>query len=675
MEINHFFKECPDFKTMALVYPDETIAAKLLNFFAERGCCRLSIAECLKDDDSYLPMPSQMMARLDENIKKNDGTLVVGLDGYLALLDRDGENVFMAELNRRLDDNDLKAIYLLSGLNAPNLPPRYEESRQLVRFFGQMETILHLSVAVFPDSLLKSRECDGYRQLLERMGQFVPGGEIKASLPVGKEKPEGFGKRVSFYLHPEEIARFYYDFNAHLPEMVLRDLLLQLKDKDGMSPEAMLRDKFGQENINVSLALKRLLELANDKLWNAYAWLLRRSLPTDSYMARVLEEDISPETMLWHYATGAALKFAKTRPEYAGERANALKSCGCNFEPLLHEFIARTQNCRQALAFLNCNAMCEREEIIRRAAYENLAAGLPNEYRTLYPALDGYLSDFDSPASDYFKQYRIYKIRDMAPDDFIAQAENTEICEHLPNRDSLLARLNMQKDTGLLTVDAMGAEYLPLLFHLAGKHGLKVESCQLARSRLPTATRFNTLDWDETRRLPSIKKLDNIVHYGAVKNEQSTPQSNMAATLAFFETDLMDALAKALLSFAKVVVTADHGSSRLAVIANKSDRNLTLPWTGQPEDWRYVRAPQNSAKPAEFESAYFPESGETFWVVRGYKRLPKMGGKLYELHGGATPEEMLVPVVVFTKSGGTEIATDINNKAVMDIGDNLDGLI
>jgi hypothetical protein len=41
-----------------------------------------------------------------------------------------------------------------------------------------------------------------------------------------------------------------------------------------------------------------------------------------------------------------------------------------------------------------------------------------------------------------------------------------------------------------------------------------------------------------------------------------------------------------------------------------------------------------------------------YWAVRGYDRLPKKGGgQSFELHGGATLEERLVPVVVFSKTG------------------------
>jgi hypothetical protein len=46
-----------------------------------------------------------------------------------------------------------------------------------------------------------------------------------------------------------------------------------------------------------------------------------------------------------------------------------------------------------------------------------------------------------------------------------------------------------------------------------------------------------------------------------------------------------------------------------------------------------------------------------YWVVRGYNRLPKSGGKKNELHGGATLEERLVPVIVFKKGAVLESQT------------------
>ena len=65
-------------------------------------------------------------------------------------------------------------------------------------------------------------------------------------------------------------------------------------------------------------------------------------------------------------------------------------------------------------------------------------------------------------------------------------------------------------------------------------------------------------------------------------------------------------------------------------------------------DWRYrERAPQAKCPP-ELEETLDGKH----WVVRGYDRLPKKGGgQSFELHGGATLEERLVPVVVFSRTG------------------------
>jgi hypothetical protein len=74
-----------------------------------------------------------------------------------------------------------------------------------------------------------------------------------------------------------------------------------------------------------------------------------------------------------------------------------------------------------------------------------------------------------------------------------------------------------------------------------------------------------------------------------------------------------------------------------------------LPWNDKLQDWRYSVAPPNTECPPEFESYYDAEKETTYWVVRGYNRLPKKGGKL-SVHGGATLEERLVPVIVFSKT-------------------------
>jgi hypothetical protein len=52
-----------------------------------------------------------------------------------------------------------------------------------------------------------------------------------------------------------------------------------------------------------------------------------------------------------------------------------------------------------------------------------------------------------------------------------------------------------------------------------------------------------------------------------------------------------------------------------------------------------------------------------------------MGGKLYELHGGATLEERLVPVVVFTRNAVAEVQKQLGKKIAADVIDEFEGLI
>jgi hypothetical protein len=172
-----------------------------------------------------------------------------------------------------------------------------------------------------------------------------------------------------------------------------------------------------------------------------------------------------------------------------------------------------------------------------------------------------------------------------------------------------------------------------------------------------------------------VRDVDNIAHYGAAKHESCPPERNIEAVLNVFETNVFNRIATGLNQFTRVVVTADHGASRLAVLAHNNNIGRTLSWSGQPDDWRYSLAPMGETCPPEFEKQYYPETQIDYWVVRGYNRLPKSGGKPNELHGGASLEERLVPVVVFTRSASVLPPKQLDKKSVDDLVDEFEGLV
>ena len=663
-----------------IVYPNNTTAAQLLNRH-KNGSNIIKAADCLPADDTHLPMPNLLMAAVDTKIQAlGSRALVVGLDAYLALLDAESVTAFMSELRSRLDANALNADYLLSAHSNPSLAPRYEESRSVVFIEGNVETLEPLSIKAYSDKWVKSGGVIGFKQLLGQMSQFEPFGNYTLILPGLTEKQACIGNTVSFVLDIHDVAVQHYGLDAEFVGATLEQLLSKSAES-GQSAEIYLETLFVVGNINIRLALKRLLEIPADDLWSAHIWALRKRLPGDSYIAKVISEDVTRDNLLWKYIVSSAIAVLSdmNAKKYAAERAEALKAIGSDYESLILEFIGQTKETDDALQFLNCGTNAERVEIVRRASTEDLSYGLPKEYGELFPTLAEYFSptfDFEDAATTaYFSEYRKLKVLGTIPDSFVKRAYDFVVPNTYPTRDSLLAELQLQSDAALLVVDAMGAEYMPLLLAMAKRRGMNIESQAVVIAKLPTETVFNPIQWDEARILPEIKSIDNIVHNGAAKHEVSVPERNFVETLRVFETEIMNRIADGLNHSARVVVTADHGASRLAVIAHNEGKGTTLPWEGQPDNWRYSLAPQGVTRPPEFEQEYFPETKKTYWIVRGYNRLPKMGGKLYELHGGATIEEQLVPVVVFTRNAVTEVPKQLGKKTTAEVVDEFEGLI
>ena len=664
-----------------IVYPNNTTAAQVLNHHKSRGATVIKAADCLSDDNTHLPMPNVLMSAVDAKIQAlTSRAMVVGLDAYLALLDAENVAEFFSELRIRLDGNVLNADYLLSVHSNPNFAPRYEEARSVV-FIEENEVALEpLSIQAYSDKWVKSGGIIGYKQLLGQMSQYEPSGNYTLILTGLTEKQAGISNAVSFILNTRDVAAQHYGLDVDLDDATL-EFLLSKSAESGQSAEIYLEKLFGAENVNPRLALKRLLELPSDSLWSAHIWSLRRRLPSDSYIAKAISGDVTRDNLLWKYIVGSAMAVLSdvNSKKYAAERAEALKAIGSDYESLIVEFIGQTKEMGDALQFLNCGTNAERVEIVRRASTEDLSYGLPKQYAELFPTLADYFSTTFEYADDattaYFSEYRRFKVSSSITDSFVKRAFDFVVSKTYPTRDAVMAELQTQSDVALLVVDAMGAEYMPLLLALAKRRGMNIESQAVVTAKLPTETVFNPVKWDEARMLPEIKSIDNIVHNGSEKYEASIPEHNFAETLTIFETEIMNRIADGLTRFARVVVTADHGASRLAVIAHNEGKGTTLPWEGQPDDWRYSLAPQGVPRPPELEQEYFPETKKTYWIVRGYNRLPKMGGKLYELHGGATLEERLVPVVVFTRNAVAEVPKQLGKKATADVVDEFEGLI
>jgi hypothetical protein len=449
---------------------------------------------------------------------------------------------------------------------------------------------------------------------------------------------------------------------------ILERLILECRKQD-TAVINLLTHNFGVENATPRLALKRLFALRADELWVAYVWYVKQTIDTNSYLAKVLSERVTVDSLLRYYICTTAVDVLddENADNYAKERAEAIRELEDEAVFLINDFISDVKSKHESIVarWLNCGTEAENIEIVRRVAGSDLTIGLPSLWRNAYTLLSDYLSDeYSYPDNDmtvYFRNYRRFKVADIVNEEFVKLAYDSILPNSFTLRDSVLHEFYEDGDTALLIVDGMGAEYYPMLLSLAERHSLNIKSANIAAVRLPSSTEYNKIMWDKNRLLDSVRGVDNVSHDGAEKFEITTPEQNLVATFSKFEI-VVKRVSNALQKYKRVIITADHGSSRLAVIAHEKKLNKDLPWDGEPLSCRYGIAPADLRRPSEFEPYYDVDKNITYWVVRGYNRLPKKGAM--SVHGGATLEERLVPIIVFSDTKSEQEIKPIDKKIV-----------
>lgn len=664
--------------TRIVLYPNDNVAAHVLSHHKGVGALVFSLSDCVDNGTASLPMPNSVMSRVSQFAKnKNTRIIIVGIDAYLSLLSEANKSAFYIALYGVVDANRLNVVFLMSENNhiAPHFAnPKYHNSLQIIKIEGEKTTAPSPTITLVPSKWFSDtvNQISNFHELLKAFGSFLPTGDATVALSGYSSKQAGLSENVNQILSVKEFMTRFHGISANLSDASFEKLLSSSIDKR-MTPEDYLRSEFGENNIEPRLALKKLLEISDNDLWPVFAWFVEKNIAYNSYLKCVLSDGVMRETFLRQYIVVSAFASLNDNNStaFATERAAAVKEIGDIAKPLIGEFVSATKENTNAevVRFLNCGTEIEAEEIVRRVSSADLSVGLPKIFAETYPLLTDYFSnDYDYGDRDlttYFNDYRKLKINNMITQEFAQRAFDLVVPSTFVARDSILQDLSKDENIALLVVDGMGAEYYPLLLAMASRRGMNIESHTIACVKLPTSTKFNPIKWVEERRLkPEIRAIDDIAHDGAVKHENSSFERNIVAVLDVFAKNVFSRIADGLLRFSRVVVTADHGASRLAVLAHNQNIGTTLPLDGDVLDWRFTLAMLNTNRPPELESVYNAKENQTYWVVRGYNRLAKKGPKLNELHGGASIEERLVPVIVFSKEKTSSEAKPLGKKTI-----------
>ena len=287
----------------------------------------------------------------------------------------------------------------------------------------------------------------------------------------------------------------------------------------------------------------------------------------------------------------------------------------------------------------------------------------------IYPVLAGYLKKyvFKCPEladllTEYFEAYKRQKLSNELEPEFLEKVDELALSRkfnRLPTRNEIMDSVD-KSDTFLYWLDALGVEYLGLIEALVQKRGLSVR-VNIARAELPTITAINRDFFDAWQgRKEKNDELDDTKHsdaggYNFTNNELPI---HLAKELDII-TAMIDKAATqlALRHCKRFLIVSDHGASRLAVLRRKEEKYDT-DTTGE-HSGRCCKLFQSYDLPFAAE-----ENG--YLVLADYGRFKGSRAANVEVHGGASLEEVVVPVIELSLKDGSVTVKMVDETVTVD---------
>ena len=276
----------------------------------------------------------------------------------------------------------------------------------------------------------------------------------------------------------------------------------------------------------------------------------------------------------------------------------------------------------------------------------------------IYPELSDYLADFDfriDLLNNYFCAYKYQKLTNHIQSDFLKmveeQAQERDYNSLLPSRSSLLEKLNLE-NSSLYFMDAMGVEYLGFIQQECNKKNLMAE-IKVCRAELPSLTLYNKdfVEFFKNQGIVAkdIKGIDEIKHDGTLNYsyEKTKLPIHLIQELVIIE-ETLSRIQGELKSrnVDRCFMIADHGATRLAVVAQKDYEYSISEFEVVADVSHGGRVCKYSEDAANLEETTCVDTVDgKFCVVAGYKRFKGGRRPTVEVHGGATLEEVAVPII------------------------------
>ncbi len=285
--------------------------------------------------------------------------------------------------------------------------------------------------------------------------------------------------------------------------------------------------------------------------------------------------------------------------------------------------------------------------------------------KDLYPEFSAYQitnkpSHFDSTCQwciDYFKAYKQAKLEDRYNDAVsgIIKTKNSNAAnfyqwyyEFGRTRD-VLSEMNTNfacLPDKVYWIDGLGAEFLSYIIYCIDqeKSDMKVIRSQITRSELPTSTHHNRFEGANVEKLGALDELGHDSHgyrqYDTLREE-----------LKIIKNIVHEIITTSKKHKCTIVIVSDHGLSCL------SRKALSKKYDGKFEhEGRYIKTSENAQTDPDYLVHKNEEDGITYKIALTHSSLSK--APTHQVHGGCTPEEVLVPFILVSNK---DVTTHIVN--------------
>ncbi len=398
--------------------------------------------------------------------------------------------------------------------------------------------------------------------------------------------------------------------------------------------------------------------LSDNEKWTFYLWYKLGLNNSCDYISYAVEQSSNYNDLL------SSLECAITDcqdnsnfDEWVVQRETILKKAG--YHAPSNTFIEKfnqINDTRVKLKILTGRTRVEKTIILELVSHALKEGKTISDYKTLlqgkYPDLLLYLKPstyLSGEVKEYMAEYKANKIADTFSLKLSNVAGQINCLDVADTRGSILFSLkNSVASPYFLWLDGLGIEWVDMLLEKIKSIAPYVSllEARIGTAVLPTITKVNMEKADPGT--ISEKKIDDMDTLSHIKDKSDCNYFSIIAK----QFELIETIAKRIVDTIKahpdmeVIVTADHGMSRMAAKGFHLTQGVTPP--SKSAVFNHGRYCVISSE-TSYQSITNTKKDENIVAFRTHNHFTFPGNAPGEIHGGASPEEWLVPILHFAK--------------------------